>query len=453
MNFGDLDEPAPALADVSARTVGVLLEHGHLDLVVEAAGSIRTGGPGAWECARGAASELSRRGEREAAWQVLDPYVRPRSWAAVKTAAELLENWGRAEEALALVRTQEGQDRLAAPVEARLLVALGRAEEAMDLLRPHLGDWYYLQGLVDATEGAGLDEQVADLIAPLVELEARTSGPLLASVRLAEVLERQGRVDEAARALQRNLDTGSSISVNVVEALAQLLARHDRLRELDDLTTRSYGQYAVGDLIGKLEELGRTEAAFAVARRAAANHGTRGAAHLADLLLRHGRPEEALEAARPLLASRDCGCYEQDLLAKLLDHGHPDTAHDLLAELASKPPRVTDDEDGAAYLAEWEERLTGLRIWLLSETGRADEAVAVLEGFTDDEFFLRRETLAGVLQKQGRHEEAIAVLAASTESLEAYELSDLLIRQGRPREAFAVFTKAPDAPFSSVLGR
>jgi hypothetical protein len=57
------------------------------------------------------------------------------------------------------------------------------------------------------------------------------------------------------------------------------------------------------------------------------------------------------------------------------------------------------------------------------------------------------------LENQGRPDEAIAVLAASTESLEAYELGDLLIRQGRAREAFAVFKKDPDAPFSSVLRR
>ncbi|MEV6297651.1 hypothetical protein AB0M41_46610 [Streptomyces sp. NPDC051896] len=453
MNFDDLDKPDSALDDVCARTVAVLLEHGHLDLLIEAAGTIRNGGPGAWHCAEGAARELSRRGEQEAAWQLLAPYAQPRNWAAVETAAELLESWGRAEEALALVRTQEGQDRLAAPIEARLLVVLGRAQEAVDLLRLHLEDWYYLRGLVDATKGAGCDEQVVDLMAPFVEQELQTGHPLLATVMLAQVLERQGRVDEAVQALQRNLDTGNSISVNVVEELAQLLARHERLQDLEELTTRSYGQYAIGQLIGKLEELGRTDAAFAAARRAAADHPMRGPAHLADLLVRHGRPDEALEAARPLLADRDCGCYEQGLLTKLVEHGHPDTAYDLLAELASRPPQVTDDEDGRMYLAEWEEKLARLRIWLLSETGRADEAIAILEGLTDDEFYLRRETLAGVLENQGRPDEAIAVLAASTESLEAYELGDLLIRQGRAREAFAVFKKDPDAPFSSVLRR
>ncbi|MHB9863881.1 hypothetical protein [Streptomyces sp. YIM S03343] len=453
MNFDDLARPDSALADVCARTVAVLVKHGHLDLLIEAAGTIHTGGPGAWNCAEGAARELSRRGEQDAAWQILVPYAQPHNWAAVETAAELLESWGRAEEALALVRTQEGQDRLAAPVEARLLVVLGRVQEGVDLLRPHLEDWYYLQGLVDATKGAGCDEQVVDLMAPFVEQELQTGHPLLATVMLAQVLERQGRLDEAVQALQRNLDNGNSVSVNVVEELAQLLARHERLQELEELTTRSYGRYAVGALIGKLEELGRTDAAFAAARRAATDHPMHGPAHLADLLVRHGRPGEVLEAARALLADRDCGCYEQGLLMKLVEHGHPDTAYDLLAELASLAPRVTDDEDGRMYLAEWEEKLARLRIWLLSETGRADEAIAVLEGLTDDEFYLRREMLAGVLEDQGRPDEAIAVLAASTESLEAYELGDLLIRQGRAREAFAVFTKAPDAPFSSVLRR
>ncbi|MET7290115.1 hypothetical protein [Streptomyces sp. NPDC005573] len=453
MTFDHPEQPDSVLPDVSPRTVSVLLEHGHLDLLVEAAGTIRAGGPGAWQCAQGAARELSRRGDREAAWQVVAPYARTRTWVAVKTAAELLESWGRAEEALALVRTREGEDRLAAPVEARLLVVLGRVQEAIDLLRPHLDDWYYLQGLVDATEGAGRDEQVLELLAHHVEQELRTGRPLQATVMLARVLERQGRLDEAVEALQRNLDTGNSISVNVVEELARLLARHGRLRDLEELTTRSYGQYAVGELIGKLEEAGRTDAAFAAARRAASDRPTRGSALLADLLVRHGRPAEALEAARPLLADRDCGCHEQDLLAKLLEHGHIDTAHDLLAELVSRPPQVSDDEDGRVYLAEWEEKLTGLRIWLLAESGRADEAIGILEGFSDDEFWLRRETLAGILDRQGRPDEAIAVLAASTDSLEAYELSDLLIRQGRAREGFAVFTKAPDAPFSSVLTR
>ncbi|MGW2787768.1 tetratricopeptide repeat protein [Streptomyces populi] len=451
MTFDDLDRPDPALADVSPRTVAVLLEHGHVDLLIEAAESIHTGGPGAWNCAKGAAGELSRRGEREAAWQIVAPYARPRHWAAVETAAELLESWGRAEEALALVRTQVGEDRLAAPVEARLLVAVGRTQEAVDLLRPHLEDWYYLQGLVDATEGAGCDEHVVGLTAPLVEQELQTGRPLLATVMLARVLERQGRLDEAVQALQRHLDTGDSISVNIVEALAQLLARHDRLQDLEELTGRSYGQYAVEELIGKLEALGRIDDALAAAERAAADHPAHGPAHLAGLLVRQGRPDEALEAARPLLAGRDCGCFEQDLAAKLVEHGHPDTAYGLLAELASRPPQVTDDEDGRAYLAEWQEKQARFRIWLLAETGRADEAIAMLEDLTDDEFHLRREMLAGVLENQGRPDEAIAVLAASTESLEAYELGDLLIRQGRAREAFAVFTKDPDASFSSVL--
>ncbi|MQY40396.1 hypothetical protein SRB17_84290 [Streptomyces sp. RB17] len=279
---------------------------------------------------------------------------------------------------------------------------------------------------MDATKGAGCDEQVVDLMTPIVEQELQTGHPLLATVMPAQVLERQGRLDEAVQALQRNLGTGNSVSVNVVEELAQLLARHERLQDLEELTKRSYGQYAVGKLIGKLEELGLTDAAFAVARRAAADHPMRGPAHLADLLVRHGRPDEALEAAGPLLADRDCGCYEQGPLMKLVERGHLDTACDLLAELASRPPQLADDEDGRMHLAEWEEKLARLRVWLLSETGRADESIAILEGLTDDEFYLRRETLAGVLENQGRPDEAIAVRLDREPG--SYELGDLLIR-------------------------
>ncbi|MEU8892913.1 tetratricopeptide repeat protein [Streptomyces sp. NPDC048442] len=367
--------------------------------------------------------------------------------------AELLESWGRAEEALSLVRSQQGNDRLAAPVEARLLVALGRTQEAIGLLRPHLGDWYYLDALVDSTQGAGCNERVIELLRPLAALELRTGEPSSAPGGLARVLERQGRVDEALQVLRAVLDTHDYVSVNAVEEIARMLARHERLQALQESTSRSYGDHAVGELIAKLEELGRTGDALAAARRAAAQHPSSGAVHLAGVLVRQGRADEALQAARPLLGGRDCGCYEQELMADLIEYGRPDVTLRVLAELTADRPNVGDDEDGRHYLAERQERVTRYRIWLHSETGRADEAIAELEALTDDTFSFRREMLAGILEQHGRADEALAVLAASTQDIDAYALGDLLIRQGRAREAFAVFTAQPDTPFASVLAR
>ncbi|MFJ2738067.1 hypothetical protein ACIO3O_00200 [Streptomyces sp. NPDC087440] len=88
------------------------------------------------ECARTAAAELSRQGRHEDAWAVTAPYAQPHQWEAVNFAATLLESWGRTEAALALIRAQEGADRLAAPVEARLLVALGRGKKPSTCYAP-----------------------------------------------------------------------------------------------------------------------------------------------------------------------------------------------------------------------------------------------------------------------------------------------------------------------------
>ncbi|WND34996.1 hypothetical protein RI578_12200 [Streptomyces sp. BB1-1-1] len=112
------------------------LEHGHLDLVIQAAKEREE-----WFCAERAAQELCRSGEFVQAMGVMKPFAaigwRPALWAK----ANVLLRAGRTDEALDLVRPDE--ERLTSQYVCRdfaeLLVRAGRVDEAIELLVPHLG--------------------------------------------------------------------------------------------------------------------------------------------------------------------------------------------------------------------------------------------------------------------------------------------------------------------------
>lgn len=107
---------------------------------------------------------------------MLAPYLATGWWTATRTTAELLEIWGRADEAIVLTRARmEVGHPLALEFSARLLARHGRSDEAFTLLQPHIDDWFLAAALVDVAEGAGRDEKAAELLAARIPDEHRLS--------------------------------------------------------------------------------------------------------------------------------------------------------------------------------------------------------------------------------------------------------------------------------------
>ncbi|MFF9915628.1 hypothetical protein [Streptomyces sp. NPDC013457] len=95
---------------------------------------------------------------------MLAPYTATSWWTAVVAAAELLEGWGRIDEAIAMTWTRmEAEHPMALETYTRLIARHGRADEAFDLLMPHVDDWVLITALVDVASVAGRDEEAAAL--------------------------------------------------------------------------------------------------------------------------------------------------------------------------------------------------------------------------------------------------------------------------------------------------
>lgn len=432
MNIDELDRQERFFDGVPPRTVDLLLERGHLDVVVD------TARLGEWWCARGAVKHFLACGEYEAAWEVIAPFAETGWWPAVEEAARVLNTRGRGEEAIALVRARaEDGERLAWTPLARLLADNGRIDEAIEVLRPRLGDWFHRDALVEISDGHGRDARVIDL---LRRANGRGGPWNTAVITLARVLERGGRVDEAVEALRTRIDRARHTSTNDVEELTAILARHDRFDELRLLATGPHARWAVGSLAERLEQSGRVDDAVAVLRSAVEADVPCVAGRLALLLARSGRVDEAVEAVRPELDHADCACLMVEFLELLIAAGGARTALDLAAETAERNTHVA-------------EYVTGLRPWLLSETGRGDEAIAeVAARIENDDDRRGVEQLAVLLESEGRVDEAIAALwdyAAETGYGRSH-LAHMLIGQGRVEDAIAVHRLPKPAPCDPV---
>jgi hypothetical protein len=117
----------------------------------------------------------------------------------------------------------------------------------------------------------------------------------------------------------------------------------------------------------------------------------------------------------------------------LVDHGRAAVALDVVAEVAERTEGMED-------------YLYSLRLWLLSEAGRIDEAIAEASAQADDKFGYRADALARPLEKAGRTDEAIAVLAELPTGIGSTDLARLLIQQGRVDEAIAVHRPTQSNP-------
>jgi tetratricopeptide (TPR) repeat protein len=445
VDAADLDYRArTSTGCISSPLVTRLLELGHEREVEFQAGR------GEWFCALEWARLLGDRQQYEQALEVLSPYIATGWWPAARARAELLEGWGRAEEAIALCRPYaEAGDRMVLEFFARLLARHGRGAEAFALLRPGIEDWFLAACLVDVAEAEGRDEEVAALLEARIaaavpacddpdcgrlRLEPSNAFPLLAAIR-----ERQGRIEEAIALLRRRDVT----SVNGRDALADLLARYDRIEELRAYAACEYHGHAAQSLAEVLEERGDVEGAIAAYRTFGASPDGMWhvAVPLARLLVRHGRGQEAIDVMRAL-ADRPGGAQDWivDTLCTLYaDHSE---ARDGLDYLDALKARHGGEED-------WD--FFRMRLPLMTDCGLLDEAVELARAHPEGDTWYVAWSISDLLAEAGRIEEAVAVLeqhAPSSRSLLAQRLIDLgrikdavrALQQPRSKPAVPVWT-------------
>lgn len=420
MNAADLHRRAQSRSgSIPAPVVSRLLELGHEEEVA------RQAGRGEWFCALEWARLLGGRGRQEEALEVLAPYVATGWWTAVRAQVRLLEDWGRVGEAIAQARPHARGGGFKLELLARLLARHGRLDEAVPLLIAGIEDPGLATTLVELTEGARLDEEIAPLLAARIPVGHRCENPWCcrgldpdkAIGLLATVRERQGRVDEAIALLRTRRIT----SVNSRDQLADLLARQGRIEELRAYAVSDPHGHAARRLAWLLEELGDVDGAIAVYR----SHAV--AEDLAELLARQGRGDEAIEVLRTLVDSPG---------------GANDCALDRLCTLYADQGRPAD---GLAHL----DTLTahqaiGPRLRLMAASSRLDEAIALARAQSEEEGrYVAAWTIADLLAESGRTEEAVAALMSHGAEHHRTDLAGHLVTLGRVAEAVALFTAAP----------
>ncbi|MEW2624586.1 hypothetical protein [Streptomyces sp. NPDC048106] len=439
MDAADLDHRTRTLPGcIPPLLVSRLLQLGHEREVEFQAGR------GEWFCALEWARLLGQRDQREQALEVLAPYIATNWWPAARARAELLEGWGRVDEAIELSRScADAGDRLALVFFARLLARHGRSGEAFLLLRAGIQDWLLAECLVDVAEAAGLDEEAAALLEARVEAAVPACGdpgcdnlrmePFNAVGLLSTIRERQGRHEKAIALLH----TREVTSVNGRDQLADLLARHDRITELRAYAASEQHGHAVQRLAEVLEERGDLEGAIAAYRAfgAAPDGMWHVAVPLSELLVRHGRGDEAIEVTRAL-AERPGGAEDwivHTLCTLYADQGRP---RDGLAYLDALKARGGGEE-------EWE--FFRMRLPLMADCGLLDEAIEQARAHPEGGTWYAAWALSDVLAEAGRAEEAAAVLEqhpTSNGSLRAERLIDL----GRIEDAVRILQQPRITP-------
>ncbi|WP_256641282.1 tetratricopeptide repeat protein [Streptomyces murinus] len=427
MNTDDLAWQASNYGGLSPRKVDLLLERGHLDLVIGVAEE-----RGEWFCAKGAAKELCRAGEFTGALKVMEPFVatgwRTASWAK----ADILLQAGRTDKALDLIRPDE-ESRASQVVcrnRAELLARAGRVDAAIDLLVPHIGESWIRTVLVDITEGQSRDEQVLELIAPHAEAarRARDEGRWDYSCSDAQelqarVLERAGHIDEAIQVLGEDMAEDRYLTQNTVTAYAELLARHGRLDQLHELGIGKDARSVLHIYAGALRDLGRGEEAEVVMRDAiAADDWVGYRAWLSSALLRDGRLDDAITVAEPGFSWYDCSNLLAPLVHLLLDQ--PEKLLHLLEHPLTVPHHGHEEFQHC-----W-------RAFALAGLGRVQEAITVVETHPDP-WTDPRIARARLLSAAG-HLAAAAAELRGLGTIEARaELFEVLVQQGQAAEAIA----------------
>ncbi|MFE2453474.1 tetratricopeptide repeat protein [[Kitasatospora] papulosa] len=424
MNIDDLTWQSRGLGGYPPVLVDLLVEQGHVELLVRAASR------GAWSCAKAAARELGKMAEFERAQGVLEPFVEvgwePARWAA----ADLMLQAGRIQQALDWVRPEDA-DLASEHVchdFAELLVKAGQVDDAIAVLTPRLDRGWLLSALVELTEGQSRDERVLDLLAPKAERARSARGEERWNLDASnaqdlqgQVLERAGRVDEAVRVLRADIAAGRFLVQNTLTAYAELCQRNGRMDELRELGIGEHAHVGLPYYARALEDRGRADEAETVLRRfMAADEWGRFRWPLIELLWRQGRIAEAVEVGRPTFDHHDA-CLLDGVIHLLSEAGRFDDALAIL------------DERDAEYIDEHASWFHTNRIGLLGEAGRYEEALAYAKTLPRNVYGLTSST-AWILEQSGRIDEALGLLRADAD-VEAWEVATLLIQHGRAEEA------------------
>ncbi|GAA3475538.1 hypothetical protein GCM10018966_000640 [Streptomyces yanii] len=410
------------------------MEHGHLDLVIQAAEERSE-----WFCAEGAVEELCRTGKFGQALKVMEPFVATGWPTAVWAKADISLRAGRPQEALNLVRPDEAGRTSKAECHdfAKLLARAGRVDEAIDLLVPHIDGWWTLSVLVEITEGQDRDEQVLELIAPHADSARQARGESRwnhsfsnAQELQAQVLERASRADEAIRILGQDIAGHHYLTQNTLTTYAGLLARHGRLDELRELATGQNAHTVLDIYAGALRDHGRAEEAEAVMREAiAADDWVGYRAWLSSALLQDGRLDDAIAVAEPGFGWYDCSNLLAPLVYLMLDR--PEELLYLVEH-----PSVVPHYDHEEFQHWW-------RALALAGLGRVDEAIALAEA-DPDPWTDPRIVKADLLSITGHLDAAAAELRALGTIKAREALCEVLVRQGQAAEAIAVHPTAAE---------
>ncbi|MCF2527776.1 hypothetical protein [Yinghuangia soli] len=391
MKIDDLQRRFDTYSGTLPGVVDALLDHGCLDLVMAAAEERED-----WFCAVGAARELGAGSAFERAWAVIEPFAVTGWQPAVRAGADVLLRWGRVAEALELANPEQ---RAHVADDAwgdylGVLVRAGRADEAICVVTSRVHDERTLRVLAELPDGTANADRV---------------------------------LDEAIRLLGADSGIARRGSVNTGILYARLLARRGRtetLRELADAD--AYG--ILPFYLTALEAQGRDDEAEAYlrARMSTAQRPWVYESQLMELLMRRHRFAEAIDAVDHTFESRSDHNLLQSALLLLAEHERHDEA---LALTENRSAEFKADNEEC-----W---LRSSRWWLMGETGRADAALAELEGLPPERVADREGTLAWLLARAGRTEEAIALLRRLPGITAVCDLALALIDQGRCAEALA----------------
>ncbi len=289
---------------------------------------------------------------------------------------------------------------------------------------------------MDVAGPAGRDEEAAELLVGRIRFDhccddpwcCRGLDPDTAIGLLATIRERQGRIEEAIALLRRRQLT----SVSGRDQLADLLSRHGRIGELRDYAATEGHREALRRLAVLLEEGGDVTGAIDVYRQAGDSANVEW--ELAQLLARHGRPDEAIAVMRSLSDT----------------HHNDDAILHAWSELCLDQGRPAD---GLAHLDALDARRGGVPAWelywmrlpLIAACGGVDEAVARARAHPEGGTWYAAEHLADLLARAGRAEEAVAVLRQHDHG-NSHDLAGHLVDLGRVEEALALLLPAAATP-------